>query len=120
MSLFFDQVWFDARLAQRGLNKSGVAAVLGLTQSAVEEIWKDQREITPEQVMKLGELLGVPASTIASHAGVSTPVPKSNADRGMDVRPERNQQLESIDARLSKLEKTVAELKDLMRGLIQK
>jgi len=120
MSLFFDQTWFDDRLAQRGLNKSAVAAVLGLTEGAVEDIWKDQREITPEEVARLGELLGVSAATIASRAGVSTPVPKSHTASEPEIRSEMEQKLANIEARLSRLEGMVAELRDLIAGLTRK
>ena len=45
MALFFDQAWFDARLAERHLRREDVGTMLDLDAEAVAEIWKDQREL---------------------------------------------------------------------------
>ena len=102
MALFFDSQWFDARLAQAGLTRDAVAAALGLSPQQIAEMWKDQRELTADNVRMLGMLLAVPPAEIASRAGVSTPVPKeAPAD---------------IDARLARIEADLAEIKALLKA----
>jgi plasmid maintenance system antidote protein VapI len=102
MALFFDTAWFDARLAATGLTRGHLAATLGLSDEQVAEIWKDQREISANEVAVLAALFGVTAQDIAQHAGISTPVPKAAAD---------------IEARLAKVERELAELKAQLTAL---
>ncbi|HEX3674528.1 MAG TPA: helix-turn-helix transcriptional regulator [Rhizomicrobium sp.] len=97
MALFFDTAWFDARLAATGLTRAQLAAALGLSEEQVAEIWKDQREISAKEVAMLAALFGATVEEIAHHAGISTPVPKAEAP--------------GIEARLTKVERELAELK---------
>jgi transcriptional regulator with XRE-family HTH domain len=99
MALFFDQAWFDARLAALSLTRAPVAAALGLTEGELAEVWKDQRELRSAQVTILAGLLGVTPEEVASRAGVSTPVPKSEPS------------LADLAARVSRLEAELAALK---------
>lgn len=75
MALFFDQPWFDTRLAERGLTRAVLAAATGLTEADLALIWKDQRELSAREVAAFAELLGVSGAEIASRAGISTPTP---------------------------------------------
>ncbi|HEX4889973.1 MAG TPA: helix-turn-helix transcriptional regulator [Alphaproteobacteria bacterium] len=103
MALFFDQEWFDARLGERGLNRLALSAILGVSMDALDDMWKDQREITPREVKLLAEILGVTAQEIAERGGVSTPVPATDID------------LPVIVARLEALERAVAEIQNRMK-----
>jgi transcriptional regulator with XRE-family HTH domain len=103
MALFFDTDWFDARLAATGLTRAQLGATLGLSEEQVAEIWKDQREISANEVAMLAALFGVTAEQIAHHAGISTPVPKAAAS--------------GIEARLMKVERELAELKALVHAM---
>lgn len=94
MALFFDQDWFTARLAERGLSRTVLAAVAGMSEAELALAWKDQRELSAKEVAAFAELLGVPPAEIAHRAGVSTPTP------GGDPL-----------ARIAVLEREVAELK---------
>ena len=107
MALFFDSQWFDARLAGAGLKRGDVAAALGLNAEQIAEVWKDQRELSANDVRLLSALLSVPAAEIASRAGISTPVPK-DAPSG---------DLAEISARLARVEHALAELKTLVLAL---
>jgi hypothetical protein len=78
MALFFDQAWFDAQLAQMGASRADVARLLALTPLQVDELWKDQRELSARDVALLGRFLNHPARVIAERAGVSTPVPEEH------------------------------------------
>lgn len=80
MALFFDSEWFDQRLAALGLTRDAIAAALGFSADQLAEVWKDQRELRADHVRMLAGLLGVPAEEIASRAGVSTPVPRSDVE----------------------------------------
>jgi transcriptional regulator with XRE-family HTH domain len=102
MALFFDSEWFDTRLAAAGLARANVAAALGISDQQVAELWKDQRELTADNVRVLSLLLAAPAAEIASRAGVSTPVPK---DASSD-----------IGARLARIESDLAEIKALLKA----
>lgn len=75
MALFFDAPWFDAKLKERDLSRSVLAAVAGLTDADLALVFKDQQELSAGQVSAFAELLGVPAAEIANRAGVPTPTP---------------------------------------------
>ena len=110
MALFFDQQWFDERLAATGLTRDDVAGALGLSRRDVDEIWKDQREVTPNQVAMLARLLDAPAAEIVNRAGVATPAP-SQPPAGDAALANR---LAEIDARLTRIERAIADLQSLV------
>jgi hypothetical protein len=107
MALFFDSQWFDARLAVMGLERTAIAAALGLTAEQIAEVWKDQRELSANDVRMLSLLLAVSPEEIASRAGVSTPVPKAAP----------SQDLAEINERLVRVERALAEIKALVLDL---
>lgn len=110
MALFFDTNWFDAALVRANLARGDLARALGLSETEIAELWKDQRELSARDVATMASLLGVPAEEIASRAGVSTPVPKPvPADTGKAV-------LELAE-RLDRVERTLAEIKALLLDL---
>jgi hypothetical protein len=109
MALFFDSAWFDARLAAAGLQRIDVATALGLNSEQIGEVWKDQRELSANDVRLLAALLAAPAAEIASRAGISTPVP---ADPPPDAA-----HLAALDARLARVERTLVEIKALLLDL---
>lgn len=100
MALFFDQDWFTAQLAERGLSRTVLAAVAGMTEAELALVWKDQRELSVKEVAAFAELLGVSGAEVANRAGVSTPTP--GGDPG---------------ARIAALEREVADLKARLERL---
>jgi transcriptional regulator with XRE-family HTH domain len=102
MALFFDHEWFDARLKALHLSRSDAARALGVSDHALAEIWKDQRELSARDVAILAALLNAPANDIANHAGISTPVPTQQPT------------LAQLAARVEKLEAELAGLKALL------
>lgn len=106
MALFFDQAWFDARLAERGASRDDVAALLKLSREQVGELWKDQRELRASEVAALARFLGVGAAEVAKHAGVSTPVPTDSLDVQVA--------LSEMNERLTRIERMIVELKTLI------
>jgi hypothetical protein len=96
MGLFFDAPWYDARLAERGLTRSVLAAAAGLTEAEMALAFKDQRELSVREVAIFAELLDVSAAEAASRAGVR-PLPPSNAQR-----------IAALEARVAVLEAELA------------
>lgn len=122
MALFFDQEWFEARLAEAGLNRETVAAALGLSAEQVEEIWKDQRELTVEEVTVLAALLGQPVEDVVNHAGIATPQPGAArpSEPGEAPVPEAGRildRLDALDARMAGLERAMSELSTLLKSM---
>jgi transcriptional regulator with XRE-family HTH domain len=103
MALFFDADWFDVRLAERGLSRAVLAAAAGLSEAELALVFKDQREVSAQEVARMAELLGETAAEVASRAGVSTPAPDQAG--GLD------QRIAMLERRLAALEAEVAALK---------
>jgi hypothetical protein len=106
MALFFDQVWFDARLKDLGATRDDVARLLKLSQEQVAELWKDQRELRSAEVQALAVFLKTAVEEVASRAGVSTPVPPE--PKAVE------QRLEEMNERLTRIERMIVELKTLI------
>ena len=106
MALFFDQLWYDARLAERGLTRAVLAAVAGMTGEELALAYKDQRELTAPQIAAFAELLGVPLAEAARRAGVGAhaaalPMESLSLD----------QRVAALEARVAALEAELARLK---------
>ncbi len=100
MALFFDAEWFDARLAERGLSRRVLAAAAGMSEAELALAYKDQRELSAEEVGVFAEVLGVPPAEVARQAGVSTPAPGGGLDQRIAVLERRVAVLEAELARL--------------------
>jgi transcriptional regulator with XRE-family HTH domain len=104
MALFFDTVWFDARLASAHLTRSDAARALGLSDGEIAEVWKDQRELSARDVSTLAALLAATPQEIAQHAGISTPVPKT----------QNAVSLADLSARLERVEAELVQIRALL------
>ena len=102
MALFFDQAWFDAQLTRMGTSRADIALLLSLSAVQVEELWKDQRELSARDVALLARFLNVSPLTVAERAGVSTPVPADETSAGPAV--------QALEQRIDQLEKQVRAL----------
>jgi hypothetical protein len=71
-----------------------MAAAAGMSEADLALVFKDQREISAEEVGIFADLLGAAPSEVALHAGISTPVPGQ----------------EDLGARMAALERRVAVL----------
>ncbi|MFZ0269877.1 DNA-binding protein [Caulobacter sp.] len=106
MALFFDQLWYDARLAERGLTRAVLAAIAGMTGEELALAYKDQRELTAVQIAAFAELLGVPLAEAARRAGVgahAAPLPGESLSL--------EQRVAMLEARVASLEAELARLK---------
>ena len=101
MALFFDASWFDAKLAQRGLSRRVMAAAAGMSEAELTLVFKDQRELSADEVAAFAELLGEPAAEIARQAGISTPVPGRSPE----------ERIGALERRVAALEAELAQLK---------
>jgi uncharacterized protein YceH (UPF0502 family) len=106
MALFFDQPWYDARLAERGLTRAVLAAVAGMTGEELDLAYKDQRELTAAQIAAFAELLGVPLAEAARRAGIGA---HAAALPGESVSLE--QKVAALEARVAALEAELARLR---------
>ncbi|TCS18172.1 DNA-binding protein [Caulobacter sp. BK020] len=102
MALFFDQSWYDARLAERGLSRTVLAAVAGMTTEELALAYKDQRELTAAQIAAFAELLGVPLAEAARRAGVGV-------HAAAEV-PPLERRVAVLEARVTALEALIARL----------
>jgi hypothetical protein len=102
MALFFDAEWFDARLGERGLSRTVLAAAAGLGEADLALVFKDQRELSAGEVAVFAELLGVDAHEVADRAGISTPVPG---------RDDTGARIAALERRVAALEAELARLK---------
>jgi transcriptional regulator with XRE-family HTH domain len=113
MALFFDKEWFDAKLAEVDISREELAMALGLRLSDIEDIWKDQRELSARDVAALASLLKVAPQEIATRAGVSTPVPSAVPGDLESF----GAALADLAARLERLERSLIEIKSLLLDL---
>ena len=79
-----------------------IESAAGMSEADLVLVFKDQRELSAEEVGIFADLLGVPPTQIAHHAGVSTPVP------GQDDLPGR---LLALERKVAVLEAEIARLK---------
>jgi len=106
MALFFDQLWYDARLAERGLTRAVLAAVSGMSGEELALAYKDQRELTAAQIAAFAEVLGVPLAEAARRAGIGA---HAAALPGESVSLE--QKVAALEARVAVLEAELARQK---------
>src|SRR3954469_25790046 len=111
MALFFDQSWYDARLAERGLSRTVLAAVAGMTGEELVLAYKDQRELTAAQIAAFAELLGVPLAEAARRAGVGAHAAAPRGEPPFRSELSLEQKVAMLEARVAALEAELARLK---------
>lgn len=98
------------KLTEAGRTRDDAAIALRLTRAQIEEIWKDQRELSPQDVAALAALLGEEPAAVANKAGISTPVPVAPAGGEAAVLAK----LAAIEERLMRMERSIADLQSLI------
>lgn len=96
MALFFDAGWFDARLAERGLDRAALAVAAGLERSELHRLFTNERGPTAEELASFAEVLNADLVEVTLRAGVATREADPNADHG--------DRIESIEARLDAID----------------
>jgi hypothetical protein len=111
MALFFDARWFDARLAARGLDRNALGAACGLDALQIAEVFKDQRELAPDQIAIFALLLGEDAGVVARAAGISTPGWTSAPPSPVQAaNAQDSARIAALEARVSALETALVNL----------
>ena len=102
MSLFFDAAWFDARLAEKGLDRGAMAACAGLERSELHRLFVHERAPSAQELNAFADLLGADVVEISLRCGVATPDAPPVEDPG--------RRIESMEARLDEIDAWLASL----------
>jgi len=102
MALFFDAAWFDARLAENGLDRNAMAACAGLERSELHRLFIHERAPTAPELNAFAQLLGADIVEISLRCGVANPDAPPLEDPG--------QRIESMEARLDEIDAWLASL----------
>lgn len=102
MSLFFDAVWFDARLGERGLDRGALAASAGIERTTLHELYTNERAATPAELRAFAALLGADLIEVSLRAGI--------AARDAEPAEDPNARLDSIEARLDAIDSWLEQL----------
>jgi hypothetical protein len=100
MSLFFDADWFDARLAERGLDRAALAIAAGLERTELHRIFVNERAPSIEEMEAFARVLQTDLLEITLRSGVA-----ERADPSADTAD----RIENIEARLKAIDDWLAE-----------
>ncbi len=114
MALFFDQGWFEGKMAVAGLAKPDLARALGLTLQELQDMWKDQREISEREIKTLALLLGASEAEVRNKGGVQGSPEAHAAVAGAGASP--SPETTSVEARLTRLEATLDKILQKLSG----
>ena len=103
MSLFFDADWFDARLAERWLDRNALAACARIDASELERLFTNERAPNAQELQAFATLLSADLVEITLRAGVA--VRPAAGDGGASTRIEDIEaRLDAVDAWLEEFE----------------
>ena len=100
MTLFFDAEWFDARLAERKLDRGALAECAGLERTELHRLFTNERSATPDELSAFAKLLDADLVEVTLRSGVSERAAEGDASA----------RIESIEARLNAIDEWIAEL----------
>src|SRR5262249_32821186 len=104
MPLFFDADWFDARLAERWLDRNALAACAGIDKRELERLFTNERAPTAEELQAFARLLSADIVEVTLRAGVAAraaaPEGETTATRIEDIEA----RLDAVDAWLEEFE----------------
>ncbi|MBY0567623.1 MAG: hypothetical protein K2P70_09935 [Hyphomonadaceae bacterium] len=102
MSLFFDADWFDAKLAERGLDRAALAIAVGIERSDLHAVFTNARAPTQSELETFATVLRADILEVMLKSGVAAreapPADAPPSDR-----------IESIEARLDAIDTWLAE-----------
>jgi len=119
VALFFDQQWFTRRLEEVGRTPNDLARAMDIPLIDLAAVWKDQRELSADEVRAMAAVLDAPVADVAAHAGIATPIPTPAPDSGMADMDTQTMvavvtRLDAIARRLDALERAVGDIKSLI------
>lgn len=102
MSLFFDAVWFDAKLAERGLDRAALAIAAGLERGELHAVFSNERAPTAVELEAFARVLQADLIEVTLKSGVAArEAPPPDADT--------SNRIEDIEARLDAIDTWLAE-----------
>ena len=107
MSLFFDAAWFDAKLAERGLDRGALANASGLDRTELHDLFTNQRHPTQLELNAFTQVLNVDLVEVTLRCGVATRVVEQEGDCSARI--------ESIEARLDAIDHWIEEFERTSR-----
>lgn len=105
MSLFFDASWFDARLAERWLDRNALAACAGIDERELDRLFSNERAPSAQELEAFAALLSADVLEIALRAGVAARAVSENDETTTSTRIEDIEaRLDAVDAWLEEFE----------------
>jgi hypothetical protein len=104
MSLFFDADWFDARLAERWLDRGALAACAGINNSQLEQLFTNQRAPTSRELEAFSKLLSAGLVEVTLRAGVAARSAPPQGDTSSTRIEDIEARLDAVDAWLDEFE----------------
>jgi hypothetical protein len=101
MSLFFDTEWFDAKLAERGLDRAALAAAAGLERSDLHLVFTNERPASAGELTVFAGVLKADIVEVTLRAGVAT--------RAAPPSDDPTARIDSIEARLDAIDSWLAQ-----------
>ncbi len=101
MSLFFDADWFDAKLAERGLDRAALAIALGMERTELHRIFTNERAPTGEELSAFATVLSTDLVEVTLRSGVAT--------RTADPAAGAETRIDDIEARLDAIDNWLKE-----------
>lgn len=108
MSLFFDADWFDAKLAERGLDRAALAIAAGLDRADLHNVFINERSATADELSVFANVLQADLVEVTLKSGV--------AARDADPGAAPADRIESIEARLDAIDSWLAEYEKKKAG----
>lgn len=96
MSLFFDAEWFDARLAERGLDRGALAAAAGVGRGDIDNAFTNLRGVSADELRAFADVLQADLVEVTLRSGVAVREVSPSADPLARI--------ESIEARLDAID----------------
>ncbi|MGD9966639.1 MAG: DNA-binding protein [Hyphomonadaceae bacterium] len=101
MALFFDAGWFDQRLAERGIDRIGLAVATGIERGELHRIFTNERAPAAVEMAEFARVLETDLLEVTIRCGVAVRQSAPDADAG--------DRIESIEARLDAIDTWLAE-----------
>ena len=104
MSLFFDASWFDARLAERWLDRNALAACAGIDGLELDRLFSNERAPTARELEAFAALLGAEMVEVTLRAGVASRAVSETGETTSTRIEDIEARLDAVDAWLEEFE----------------
>jgi hypothetical protein len=104
MSLFFDANWFDARLAERWLDRNALAACAGIDAGELDRLFTNERAPSAQELEAFATLLGADLLEVTLRAGVASRAASESGETTSARIEDIEARLDAVDAWLEAFE----------------